>query len=209
MPDPTVSPRRFRLRWWMPAPFLFVLLLVLFAGRDEGMDCCAQCGSYRYLRNWGFGAGSDDRVLLVVIPDQPVRPTKAMADFFPADHAHEWRLTHHRILGARMVMGSVVCGGLYRNAFANAYEENDALRTFVLGEIRSGRTSREEVLGMLHVSRSMPWKDTAEEKALRAKAWAWMKRHAPGAPDFNMGGSATLRDVIGDRADRAGDPPPK
>lgn len=185
------------------------VLLGLLLSRESGMDCCAQCGSYRDVRNWGLGAGSGDRPWIVILPDAPVHATRAMADFFPAGHEHEWRLTHHRVHGTPMLWTTLLCGGLYRNAFANAYEEVDALRTYVLGEMQAGRATRDEVLGMLHLSRSMPWEDSAEEAALRARAWGWMKAHAPEAPDFFMGGNGTLRDAAGDRGNRANVQSPK
>jgi len=173
------------------------------------MDCCALCGSYRDVRNWGLGAGSHDRPWLVILPDAPVHATRAMTDFLSAGHEHDWRMTHHRIHGFPMIWTTLLCGGLYRNAFANAYEESDALREFVLGEIRSGRATRDDVLGMLRLSRSTPWQDIDSQAVLRARAWGWMKEHAPEAPDFFMGGDGTLRDAAGDRRNRANMAPPK
>lgn len=184
---PSFSTRRV-LAWGTGLGLPLALLLALVSV-DQGLDCCMDCGTYRRVGDWGLGIGSDQRPLVVIVPNSPERPSRALADLFPADHEHDWRQSDHRLNGVPGLLASQVCGGRYRNAFGNAYEEHDGLREFVLGEIRAGRATLRDVRGMLRLDRSRPWMDTPEEAALRARAWAWMKSHAPGAPDFHMDGS--------------------
>lgn len=172
------------------------------------MECCSQCGSYRGLRSWGLGSWGG-RPWLVVLPDETLSPTLALDDLFPTGHQHEWRLTRHRLNGIPGALGTLLCNGLRRNAFANAYEEYPPLREFVLGEVRAGRVTRQEILGMLHLSRSNPWEDSGAEKALRARALGWMREYAPEAPTYFMDGAGSLLDAAADYRQRASDAQPR
>jgi len=136
-----MASRGARHRWWLRRRVgvvaAIVLVLVLLGCREEGKDCCALCGSYRDVAGLEFGVGE---ALLHVRWKEEVRRSRALADLFPPDHSHQWRLSYHFNWREGWV-----CGGLYRNRFAAAYEDSEDLRRLVQGKISSGETTREEV----------------------------------------------------------------
>jgi len=172
-------------------PWILGLLLVgcVSVCHESGLDSCAECGSYRSVSNWGLSWGWGDEPTLRILRNEPVEESRLLADLLPFGHEHRWRRCHHRWFGLLPVFaGPISHGDGYRNAFGNAYEKSDALRTFVLGEIRAGRASREEVVDMVGLSRT-PWRDDEGERALRARAYGWMKEHAPECRASFMNGS--------------------
>lgn len=182
--DVRMARRKFLLRG-----ALLLLALLLPTSYVSGWSCCRACNSTRDYSRLGWGIGD---AWLSMGVGESVRPSIACKDLFPSAHEHEWVMDSES-MGGILCLNTLVTGGYkahgtgYPNAFGNAYAKSPSLRDFLLAGIRSGEVAREEVLAAIRLPR--PWDDTETQRALRAKAWAWMKAHAPECPDYYMDGS--------------------
>ncbi|MCC7407559.1 MAG: hypothetical protein IT442_05780 [Phycisphaeraceae bacterium] len=111
---------------------LVLALLLGMVRRHVDTDRCGKCFSHRVMTQWRWGAGDAWSVALSAVR-VTIKPSGALAAFFPASHAHEW------VPLPRYCVSGFLC----------MYETNPGFRTFVDGKLARGEVTAEELAALL------------------------------------------------------------